>query len=105
MSVVKFPTHVDLMYPTLVALDQLGGSATIQQMEERVPQIAGITDRQMKVVTNYRQIKVFHLMRWARTYLKWVDVIDNPKRGVWRISQEGRRYLRMAPEVAVQRLR
>lgn len=82
MSVVKFPTHVDLMYPTLVALDQLGGSAAIQQMEERVPQIAGITDRQMKVVTNYGQIKVFHLMRWARTYLKWADVIDNPKRGV-----------------------
>ena len=34
---VQIPTHRDLMYPTLVAVNQLGGSAAISELERDVP--------------------------------------------------------------------
>lgn len=105
MSEVRVPDYVDLMYPTLKGLDHLGGSATVRLLQERVPQIAGLTDGQMEVDTNWGEIKVFYHMRWARTYLQWAGAIENPKRSVWSITLEGRKYLRMDPEVAVQQLR
>ena len=105
MSEVRVPDYVDLMYPTLKGLDHLGGSATVRLLQESVPQIAGLADGQMEVDTNWGEIKVFYHMRWARTYLQWAGAIENSKRSVWSITLEGRRYLRMDPEVAVQQLR
>ena len=104
MSEVRVPDHADLMYPTLAAIDQFGGSATNRQLEERVPRILGITDRQMAVVYRGRS-KVFYLMQWARTYLGWVGAIDNPARGVWSLTPEGYKYLRMDPGDADRQLR
>lgn len=104
MSEVRVPDHADLMYPTLAAIDQFGGSATNRQLEERVPRILGITDRQMAVI--YRgKSKVFYLMQWARTYLGWVGAIDNPARGVWSLTPEGYKFLRMDPGDADRQLR
>lgn len=47
---VDIPTYRDLMYPTLVAVTQLGGSAAIAELEEKVPELAGVTDEQLGVV-------------------------------------------------------
>lgn len=109
MSEVKVPRAVDLMYPTLAAIEQLGGSATNRQLEEGVPRIAGVTDRQMSVVikkgTNQGRERVFYNMEWARTILKKAGAIDNRIRGVWSINPEGYRYLRMDPADANRKLR
>lgn len=104
MSGVSVPEHIDLMYPTLVAIAQLGGSAKNGQLEENVPRIADITYEQM-TVTYRAGIKVFYNMGWARTYLKKAGAIDNPARGVWSLTPEGYEYLKMNPVDAVRRLR
>ena len=49
MNDVSIPTYRDLMYPTLVAVKQLGGSASISELEETVPQIATVSDEQLAV--------------------------------------------------------
>ena len=109
MLKVRVPSPADLMYPTLVAIDQLGGSATNRQLEERVPRIAGVTDRQMSVVlqkgTHQGRERVFYNMDWARTALKKAGAIDNQIRGVWSITPEGYRYLKINPGDADQQLR
>lgn len=104
MSKVRLPDYTDLMYPTLEVIDKFGGSATIRQLEEEVHRRAGVTDRQMAVV--YRgKSKVLYLMRWACTYLKKVGAVENPTRGVWSLTPEGERYLRMDRFDADRKLR
>jgi len=44
---VEIPTYKDLMYPTLVAVQRLGGSAAIAELEELVPEILGLTEEQI----------------------------------------------------------
>ena len=37
---IEIPTHLDLMYPTLLAVRHLGGAATKSEMLEKVPEVA-----------------------------------------------------------------
>ena len=50
MENVEFPTYQTLMNPTIQAMKELGGSATIEEMFEKVIQVAGITDEQLEVI-------------------------------------------------------
>ena len=49
MTDVPIPTYQDLMYPTLQALTQLGGSASNAELEDVVPDMAGVTEEQLAV--------------------------------------------------------
>ena len=49
MTDVAIPTYQELMYPTLRAIRQLGGSASNAELEDLVPEIAGITEEQLAV--------------------------------------------------------
>jgi len=102
---IDLPTYRDLMYPTLVAVDRLGGSAAIAELEEAVPAIAGVTDEQLAVefpATSalQGQSKVINRLHWARTYLKKIGALENSERGVWSITTEGSKYLDMDPAEA-----
>ena len=54
MTDIEIPTRIDLMYPTLVAVRSLGGSARRSEMVEKVPEIAGVSDEQLAVVFSGR---------------------------------------------------
>ena len=98
MSDVRIPTPLDLMYPTLVAVRNLGGSATKPELLENVPETAGVTEEQLAVVfpddsTRQGMSKVLYRIWWACSYLKTIDALDNSQRGVWSITQKGLDYL------------
>ena len=93
------------MYPTLVAVERLGGSAAISELEEEVPKIAGVTTEQMSVEfppesTMAGESKIINRLHWARTYLKKVGALNNSTRGVWAITNAGSEYLAMGPQAA-----
>ena len=92
MTDIEIPTPVGLMYPTLAAVRELGGSATKSELLEKVPEVAGMTDEQLAVVfpeDSQRQgkSKVLYRIRWACSYLKTIDALDNSRRGVWSIGR------------------
>lgn len=100
MTEIWIPTVFDVMHPTLVAVRDLGGSATKAEVLDKVPEIAGITDEQLEVVfpddsTYPGKSKVLSRIRWACSYLKTIDALDNSRRGVWSITQKGLDYLEM----------
>jgi restriction system protein len=110
MPSVEIPTYRDLMYPTLVAVRQLGGSAAISELEEEVPKLLGLSDDQMAVEypassTLQGKSKVVNRLHWARSYLKKIGALDNSERGVWSLTQDGLVYLDMDPQVADGRLK
>ena len=110
MTEIDIPTHWDLMYPTLVAIQQLGGSATKSELEEEVSQVADLSDEQLSVLfpdgsNNAGTSKILYRLAWARTNLKKINAAENSRRGVWSITSEGTNYLDLSPEEGAKSLR
>jgi len=91
MAVRGVPTYDDLLWPTLEALKNSGGSASIHELLEHVTRDLGLPDEVSDIAHNDGpQTEVAYRLAWARTHLKWVEAIDNTARGVWTITPDGR---------------
>lgn len=91
VPVPRIPQYHELMWPTLTALRELGGSATIQELYERVVQDENLTEEQQAVLTNNgRMSQIEYRLHWARSYLKTVGAATNSTRGVWALTDEGK---------------
>ena len=103
MTEINIPSRHDLLYPTLLAIQQLGGSATKSELEEEVPRVANLSDEQLSVLfpdgsAHAGTPKVLYNGHWARTGLKKISAVDNSRHGVWSITSEGTNYLNMPPD-------
>jgi restriction system protein len=89
-SSVQLPTWKDLLWPTLEAIKELGGSGTIQEIEAKVAPLLQLTeDRQAVLHKDGPDTEVNYRLAWARTYLKGVGALTNSSRGVWAITDLG----------------
>ena len=87
----QMPTYEDLLWPTLEALESIGGSASIQELSSRVALDMSLPDELLDVLHNDGpQTEVDYRAAWARTHLKFIGAIDNTARGVWTITDRGR---------------
>ena len=85
------PKYDDLFKPTLEALTKLGGSGSIEELDEAVTAAIGASQQQLDVTYPKSGAAVLpDRMSWARTFLKVAGLIANPKRGVWVLTEEGR---------------
>ncbi|AHM62818.1 restriction endonuclease [Flammeovirgaceae bacterium 311] len=84
----NLPTFDELIIPTLAALKKLGGSGTIEEINEAVYEIANISEDILKIPhdENGLQSEVDYRLAWSRTYLKKFGLIDNSSRGVWALA-------------------
>jgi restriction system protein len=89
---IVIPSHFDLMWPTLEALKQLGGSGRIDEIVEAVIQAEGFTEEQQEVRRRPgdRMSKIEYRLAWARNNLKNIGAAENSARGVWAITDVGR---------------
>lgn len=90
-SSVQLPTWKDLLWPTLEAIKDLGGSGTIQEIESKVAPLLQLTEERQSVLhKDGPDTEVNYRLAWARTYLKGVGALTNSSRGVWAITNLGR---------------
>jgi restriction system protein len=84
------PAYHELLWPALLAMDELGGSASIGEMEEAVVQRERFTDGQLSVLHNDGPpTEIGYRLAWARTYLKGIGLLTNSARGVWTVTDAG----------------
>jgi restriction system protein len=98
MAEVKIPTFDALMNPVIQALKDLGGSGTIEEIDGKASEIAGLSDEQLEVLHNPEkggQTEVEYRLAWTRTYLKKYGVLENSSRGVWALTPKGRKLNRV----------
>lgn len=78
------PNFDQLIIPTVIALKELGGSGTIEEISEKASQIAELTEEVLQVPhdENGLQSEVDYRLAWSRTYLKKYGLIENSARGV-----------------------
>lgn len=87
----KTPDVPGMMLVTVEALKELGGSATIQELDEKVIEMEGVTEEEQALTQprNKNQMRVNWYLAWARTYLKRGDALVNSARGVWALTKIG----------------
>ncbi len=93
MAKPAIPNQFDLMWPTLEALRALGGSGRVEEIVETVVEQQRFSDNQLSVRhgPGDRMSRIEYNLAWARTGLKKVNAIENSVRGVWAITDRGRR--------------
>ncbi len=86
----EFPDLPAMMLATINALKTMGGSANIQELDEQIIEMEGITEEEQSfMMPNDKRPKLNYYLAWARTYLKRGGAVDNSQRGVWSISELG----------------
>lgn len=84
------PTPDRLLWPTIVALKSLGGSASNEELLEKVIEIESLPDDVTSAIhSDNRQTKLNYNLAWARTNLKMIGAVANSARGVWVITPKG----------------
>ena len=105
----EMPTYLEMMYPTLQAVGLLGGSGDFQQINDKTIDVMGIPGDVVAisydVESSQSGSKVHHRLAWARTYLKRIGALSNPRRRVWALTDAGRVLLDMDPELAKETIR
>ncbi len=94
MNNVRIPTYDLMMNPLLQALKALGGSGTIEEINTKVAEFAHLTDAQIEALHDPEKggaTEVEYRLGWTRTYLKRAGILENSNRGVWALTQEGRK--------------
>lgn len=85
------PDLPGMMLVTVEALKDLGGSATIQELDEKVIELEGVTEAEQAFTMprDENRTRVNYYLAWARTYLKRGGALDNSSRGVWALTETG----------------
>lgn len=92
MTHIALPTFDELLWPTLKALKSRGGSASIQELSGSVSSDLKLADEVLSIPhKNGPGSEVDYRAAWARTHLKFIGAINNTTRGVWTISEVGRK--------------
>lgn len=87
----SLPDLPGMMLVTVEALKDLGGSATIQELDEKVIELENVTEYEQAIAMagNESRTRVNYYLAWARTYLKRGDALVNSSRGVWALTETG----------------
>ena len=90
MAIADVPQYNEMLWPTLQAVSELGGSASIGEIVETVIRREGFSNVQQAVLhNNGPETEIGYRLAWARSYLKGMGLLANSARGVWALTDEG----------------
>ena len=83
------PTSLDLLNPTLKALQLLGGSGSILEIANIICEMQNFSEEQQSIPhKNGPQTEILYRLAWARTYLRIYGLIENKSHGVWSLTNK-----------------
>jgi restriction system protein len=89
-TVSKVPRVIALMWPALVALKKMGGSANNEELLAKLIELERIpTEIQNVPHKDGRRTRLEYNLAWTRTFLKKAGAIDNSSRGIWSLTKAG----------------
>ena len=85
----ELPKFDELMIPVIKALKELGGSATITELNEKIYELIKIPDEILQIPhgENGNMTEIEYRLTWTRSYLKKFGLINNSERGVWTLIE------------------
>ena len=106
-SLAGVPTYDKMMIPVLCALVELGGSGSIEEINEAVYGIMSLSENVLEILHGETgsQSAVDYRLAWSRTYLKKYGLIDNSMRRVWALTDPNIDINKVRPEEIVKFVR
>jgi restriction system protein len=87
---LTIPQEYQLMWPTIIAMRSLGGSARNSEIEQKVIEIENYSNEVIAVMhTNMRQTKLQYRLAWARTRLKNIGALESRETTLWVLTEKG----------------
>ena len=90
----SLPDLPGMMLATIEALKSIGGSATIDELDEKVAELEGVSEEEQSLMMtggNTNKSRLNYYLAWARTYLKRGGALENSSRGVWALTEIGQK--------------
>ncbi|HWA23819.1 MAG TPA: restriction endonuclease [Caulobacterales bacterium] len=98
MSGLESLAYPNLVGPVLIAIRDLGGSATIEEIEDGVAKALNLSDEILSLPhARGSRTEFQYRLAWVRTYLKKVGALENSEKAVWTLTEYGER---MTPDQA-----
>jgi restriction system protein len=104
----SLPKYHELMNPLIRALQDLGGSGSIEEIAAKVTETLDLPDAVLNLPHDPEkssQTEIEYRLAWARTYLKKYGILDNSSRGIWVIRPEKRDIKSVDPRDVVRTVR
>ena len=88
---ITIPKYDYFFEPIILALKDLGGSGTVQEIFDQVCELESFSDEQQAILHKHGPTtEIYYRLGWARTYLKKYGAIENVGRGVWALTSQGK---------------
>lgn len=88
---VPVPKYQDFMLPTLRAIRDLGGSAAIEEIADKVSAAMDLSQEQLDATYPSSGAHIaLDRMSWARSWLKLAGLLESGGRGLWVLTDAGR---------------
>jgi restriction system protein len=79
-----------MMLITIQALKEMGGSAAISELDEKVAELEGCSEEEQSyMMTDGNSPRLNYYLAWSRTYLKKGGALENSTKGVWSLTAAG----------------
>jgi restriction system protein len=86
---MEIPQYSEMFNPVIQALHELGGSGSVEEINNKVIEIQNYPPEIVDVLHGEGPAsEIEYRLGWARTYLKKYGLLENSSRGVWAISNE-----------------
>lgn len=95
----------DLFNPVLEALHSLGGSATVNEIEDFVIEKLNLSEEEISDIHRGTSTKLNYRLRWARNYLKNYSLLENSSRGIWALTPKGLITSKADPKIVSKKVR
>ena len=105
---LSVPAYHSLFNALLKALRQLGGSGTIEEINQKVIENEKFPDEIVNIPhreDNPSYLEIEYRLAWARTYLKGFGLLENSNRGVWALTPKGSSTSDVDPSEVVKYVR
>lgn len=86
---MAIPRREQLYNPLLQALRELGGSASILELDDATIRKLDLSEADLNQPHDERRTEIAYRLAWVRTDLKWYGLINNSERGVWVLTPKG----------------
>lgn len=91
MKQAKGPEFIRFFNPILTVLRKLGGTGTASEIVDQSIEITKVTEAEQEAVNKNGQSRIKNQVHWARQYLVWAGFLDSSQRGIWSLTEKGRK--------------
>ena len=105
---MKMPTFDSMMNPLLKALNELGGSGTISEIDGKVIELLNVPEDIQNIPHDPEKStksEIEYRLAWTKTYLKKYGVLENSAKGVWAINSDNNKLIEVDPKEVIKTVR